>query len=359
MSLNHDTANRTLDTAPQRSFVHTALVVALGAAGLFLCYKLMIPFLTPLAVAFVLAVLFAPFHNWIATHIRSSSLAAFVSVLVIAGTVLALLTLLLTQLIREAAVGADLVRTALEGGIVQKLLAAHPKVAPALQAVFDRINPAGLATDAASWLTNISATFLRGSVVQVAGALLTLFLLFYFLRDRREILAAVRSFLPFNESETALLFGRAVDTIHATVYGVVITGALMGLLGGVIFAAVGLPAPLLWGLVMAVFAILPVLGIGMVWIPAALFLALDGEWGRALIVAITLGALTAADTVVYPYLVGNRMKLHTAVTFIAAVGGLIVFGPVGFILGPLVVTTTVAFKDIIWARLPNSPPAFG
>lgn len=332
------------------------LVVALGAAGLFLCYRLIVPFLTPLAVAFVLAVLFLPFHLWVGTYIKNHSLAAFVSVLTISTAALAALTLLLAQVLREAAAGADLVRAALEGGLLQKLSAAHPKVASALQTVFDRMNASGLVTDVASWFTNISASFLRGSVVQVAGALLTLFVLFYFFRDRREILATLRSFFPFTDSENQLLSSRAVDTIHATVYGVVVTGVIVGLLGGGIFAAVGLPAPLLWGLVMGAFAILPVLGTGMVWIPAVLFLALDGAWGKALFVTVAFGALTAADTFAYPYLVGNRMKLHMAVTFIAAVGGLIVFGPVGFILGPLVVALTVALKEIIWARLPNALP---
>jgi predicted PurR-regulated permease PerM len=345
--------------ASSRGYINTILVAALGAAALVLCYRLALPFLTPLAVAFVLAVLFTPFHRWMGRRIKNRSLAAFISVLTIAVAALGALTLLVAQVVREAAVGADLVRVAIENGLLQKLSAAHPKVAPALQTVFDRINAPGLATDVASWFTNFSASFLRGSVVQVAGALLTFFLLFYFLRDRREILSTVRSFIPFTDSEAQLLFARAVDTIHATVYGVVVTGVILGLLGGSIFAAVGLPAPLLWGLVIAAFAILPVLGTGMVWIPAALFLVLDGDWGGALIVTLAFGALTAADTIAYPYLVGNRMKLHTAVTFIAAVGGLIVFGPVGFILGPLVVALTFALKEIVWTRLPGSQTTLG
>jgi len=350
-----DTSSGTSSAVPSRGLISTLLVGALGVGGLVLCYRLVAPFLTPLALAFVLAVLFLPFHLSVERHIQPRSLAAFVSMLAIAGAVFAVLTLLIAQMVREAAIGADLVRAALEDGLLQKLLVAYPNVASTLQTIFERINASALAADTASWFTNIGTSFLRGSVVQIAGALLTFFLLFYFLRDRHKVLAVLRSFFPFTEAETALLFRRTVDTIHATVYGVVVTGVLLGLLGGIIFAAVGLPAPFFWGLVIGAFAILPVFGTGMVWIPAALFLALDGEWGRAVIIIIAFGALTAADTIAYPYLVGNRMKLHTAVTFVAAVGGLIVFGPIGFILGPLVVALTVALKEIIWARIPQVP----
>jgi len=338
-----------------RRYVHPILITGLGFGGFFLCYKLLAPFLTPVTVALVLAVLFGPLHHRLSAHLKAPRLAALLSVTAIAAIVLAVLTLLIAQIVREAAVGADLVRAALADGLVDKLLASHPTVAPALQAVLDRVNVPGLAADGATWLTNASASFLRGSVVQIAGGLLTFFLLFYFLRDKREILAAVRSFLPFTDRESDRIFTRAVDTIHATVYGVIVIGLLTGLFGGVVFAAVGLPAPLFWGVVMAAFAILPVVGTGMIWVPAAIFLALDGDWGRALIIVTAFGMLTAADIIAYPYVVSNRMGLHTVIVFFAAIGGLIMFGAVGFILGPVIVAVTAAVKDVIWARL--SPQA--
>jgi len=138
--------------------------------------------------------------------------------------------------------------------------------------------------------------------------------------------------------------------VHATVYGMVVTGALLGLLGGVIFAFVGLPGPVLWGSVMAVFAILPVLGIPMIWIPAAGWLALNGEWGGVTIVTITFTLLSIADSMIYPYLVGSRMRMHTAIAFVAAIGGLLVFGPVGFVIGPMVIALMIALRDIRCAR---------
>ena len=344
-------------------YLQSALVIAVVLAGLYLCFQLALPFLTPIATAFVLAVLFTPAHQRREAHFTSRSWAAGISVTVIAIAVIGFFTLFVAQLVREAASGAEFVRTAVEGGLVKRVLSSHPVLAPTLQGVLDQINVSGLLSDAASWLTNTSALFLRGSVLQIVGALFALYLLFYFLRDREQVLEATQSFLPFTSQETALIFRRIEDTVHATIYGMVVTGSVMGILGGALFAAVGLPAPLFWGLVMAVFAILPVLGMGMVWIPAVAFLALDSEWVRAGILAAGFIAITVADSFLYPALVGNRMKLHTALAFISAIGGLIVFGPAGFILGPLVVAVTLAIKEILRARIAttealpaNSPP---
>ena len=141
MNENPDIPARTSDSLPSRGYnIQNLLILGLGAAGLFLCYQLAVPFLTPLTVAFVLAVLFEPFHRWISTHIKTPSLAAIVSVLTIAGAVFVMLALLLTQLVREAAVGADLVRKSLDDGLLQKLSAAHTKAAPLLRTAFDHIN---------------------------------------------------------------------------------------------------------------------------------------------------------------------------------------------------------------------------
>lgn len=334
--------------------VRVALGIALSLVGLYVCFRLVVPFFTPLAAAFVLAVLFSPIHRRISSHINNPSLAALVTVLGIATLALATLVLLIAQIVGEAATGAVLVRKAFEGGLVQDILTAHPMIAPIFQRVLDQFNAAGLAADAASWLTNFSASMLRGSLVQIAGGLLTFYLLFYFLRDRSGALAALRSLLPFTDDETTALFATAVDTVHATVFGMVTTGVVLGLLGGIIFAAVGLPAPVLWGSVMAVFAILPVLGIGMIWIPAAAWLALNGQWTATAAMIIAFTGLSVADSVIYPYLVGNRMRLHTAIAFIAAIGGLIVFGAIGFVIGPLAVTLTLTLKDFLRARV-NGP----
>ena len=148
------------------------------------------------------------------------------------------------------------------------------------------------------------------------------------------------------------LFSRMGDTVYATIYGTLAVAAVQGTLGGLMFWWLGLPAPVLWGLVMGVLAVVPVLGAFVVWIPAALFLALDGSGGKALMLAVWGGVLVGGiDNVIYPILIGNRLRLHTIPSFIAIVGGLIVFGPSGLILGPVTLTVTLLLLEI-WRRRP-------
>jgi predicted PurR-regulated permease PerM len=112
-----------------------------------------------------------------------------------------------------------------------------------------------------------------------------------------------------------------------------------------------LPGPLLWGVVMGLLAVVPVFGAFVVWIPTAVALALNGNWGDAAILTLW-GTLVVGlvDNLLYPILVGNRLKLHTVPSFIAIVGGLILFGTSGLILGPLIVTMTLALVEIWRSR---------
>jgi predicted PurR-regulated permease PerM len=149
------------------------------------------------------------------------------------------------------------------------------------------------------------------------------------------------------------VFRRVCDTVHATLYGTLAVAAVQGTLGGLMFWWLGLPASVLWGLVMGVLAIVPVLGAFIVWIPAALLLALEGSWGKALILVVWGGVVVGGiDNLMYPILVGNRLKLHTIPAFMAIVGGLIVFGPSGLILGPVTLTVTMLLLEIWRSRTP-------
>ncbi len=130
--------------------------------------------------------------------------------------------------------------------------------------------------------------------------------------------------------------------------------AVQGLLGGLMFAALGLPAPLLWGVVMALLAVVPVLGTFIVWIPASCFLALEGSWGKAVIL-ILWGSLVVGtiDNLLRPVLVGKRLKIHTVPAFMSVIGGLVVFGASGLILGPVILTITIVLLELWPHRTPG------
>lgn len=111
-----------------------------------------------------------------------------------------------------------------------------------------------------------------------------------------------------------------------------------------------LPLPLFWGVVMALLALVPVLGVFIIWIPAALFLALEGSWGKALILSLWGGIVVGSvDNLLCPILVGNRLKQHTILAFMSLVGGVLVFGPSGLIMGPVPLTLVTVLLEF-WRK---------
>jgi predicted PurR-regulated permease PerM len=171
--------------------------------------------------------------------------------------------------------------------------------------------------------------------------------LFFFLRDRGTVLAAVRGLIPLSHREANKVFRTVSDTIHATVFGTVAVAAVQGFMGSMIFLLFGISGALLWGVVMGLLSIIPYLGAFVIWGPVAAFLALSGDWTRAIILTIYgMTAIGLIDNLLYPMLVGRRMRLHTLVAFFAILGGVAAFGISGIVLGPVVVAVTLALVDI-------------
>ena len=333
-----------------RGHVRTLVLMGATAVGIYVCYRLALPFLAAFAWALALAVLSGPFHRWLASKTKHPNLAAAVSVLVVGLVVVVPAAFVGQQLIQEAAKGAELIKTKVESGEWRRAFEAQPRLAPLAGWIEQHVDVTGTTKTLANWLTTTGAYFVKGSVVQLIGLLLTFYLLFFFLRDRRAALQLLRSLSPLSEAEIDQVLGRVDDTIYATVYGTLAVSAVQGLLGGLMFWWLGLPAPLLWGVVMALLAVVPVLGAFVVWIPAALFLAIEGNWGKALILTIWGAAVVGTiDNLLRPILVGKRLKLHTILAFISVVGGLILFGPAGLILGPVTLTVTTELLGL-WRR---------
>ena len=344
-----------------RSHVQTLVLMVATALGFYLCYRLTIPFLSPLTWAVTLAILFTPFQRRVESRIRHPGVATAVSVLVIGLIVVAPMTLVGQQLLVQAAKGAELIESKMAAGTWKRTLGDMGAVAPWMERLAGQIDPPGMIRTFSTWLITRAGSFVTGSVFQALDFLLTFYLLFFFLRDRGAVLVTLRHLSPLRASEMDLLARRVGDTIHATVYGTLFVSAVQGLLGGLMFWWLGLPAPMLWGVVMGLLSLVPVLGAFVVWLPAALFLLLDGSWGKAVILSawgfMIVGTI---DNLLRPVLVGNRLRIHTVPVFLSVVGGLVQFGASGLVLGPAILAATTVLLEIWAGRIPgvpeNSPP---
>jgi predicted PurR-regulated permease PerM len=334
-----------------RSLAPVLVLTVATVAGVYACYRLVLPFVPAFAWALTAAVLFAPVHRWNEARVKRSNVAAGISVIMVVVIVVVPGILVAGRLMAEAAHGAFAIRTAIDSGEWQRAIEDHPRLALLADWVGRQLNLPDLIGSAASWLTNMSASLVRGSIAQAAVFLLTFYFLYYFLRDRGSALASLRNLSPLSNEELAKVTTCVADTIHAIFYGTLVCAAVQGALGGLMFWWLGLPAPLLWGVIMGLLAIVPVFGAFVVWIPAAAFLALNGHWVQAAILTVWGSVVIAGiDNVLYPILVGNRLRLHTVPAFVSVVGGLVVFGASGVILGPLVVTITLTLLEIWQTR---------
>ena len=327
--------------------VHALVLMAATCVGIYFCYWMIAPFFPAFAWALALAVLFAPLHRWLDAGLKRPSMAALFSVLAVAVIVVVPATFVAERIVEQAAIGAERLRILIESGEWRRAFEAHPKIAPVGQWIERHFDLPGLVQTSASWLTNTATSFVRGSILQLIEFVLTLYILFYFLRDRGRVRESFRSLSPLSKAEMSRLFVEVVDTVHATVYGTLAVAAVQGTLGGLMFWWLGLPSPLLWGLVMALLAVVPVLGAFIIWIPAAAFLLLDGSPWKAVLLAVWGSVVVGGiDNLLYPILVGRRLKIHTVVAFVSIVGGLIVFGASGMILGPVIFTVTRFLLEI-------------
>ena len=391
-----------------------AVLVVATAIVFWLCYCLVVPFLPALAWGLALAVIAHPVHRRIQKTISRSDIAAGYSVALVLILIVAPVAFVSNTLIQEAQKTTETVRKMLESGEWRRRLEANERLKPVVgwlsanflgsnssdeedksadpdatsgeagnkaraedeetasgSSAVDPASPPVASSPKPSAATLIST--LGGKGEQMAGRaismvssglgaaiagtvwvgmqlFITLMCLFYFLRDRPKVLKGVRSLMPLSPKEADEVFAQVDDAIHATIFGSLMVALVQGFMGGLMFWLLGIPSPVLWGAIMGLLAVVPVLGTFVIWAPTAVFLALHGEWGKALILASWGGiAIGLIDNLLYPYLVGKRLRFHTILVFFATVGGLAQFGASGIILGPLILAAGGALLEI-WKR---------
>lgn len=205
-----------------------------------------------------------------------------------------------------------------------------------------------LAGNAGALVANILSTF--GSI------LVMLFALFFFLRDGRSFGEVVRRVLPFSDAESERLIGETTELVVASVGAGLTVAAVQGLVGGLSFWILRLPAPAVWGAAIAICSLLPVIGATIVWVPVAAWLFFSGDVSKAVMLTVLCGAvLGSVDNVLRPILLSGRTSASGLVVFIGLLGGVSAFGFVGLVLGPIVLVIAGTLVDALTRRVHASP----
>jgi predicted PurR-regulated permease PerM len=325
----------------------TLVLIAATILSIYLCYVIARPFLASLVWALALAVLVFPVYRRVKNYVGNESAAAGLMTFLVAVVLVVPVILVTRQLTREIWRNVEYVRGEIEKGEWRAQIEQNQYAAQALRFAEEEMNLRQTLEQTTGKIPEHVSNFLSGSIWILFQLLITFFALFFFFRDHDSFLRGVRRLVPLSSKETDAVFKRVSDTLYAAVFGEMLIALVQGVLGGLMFWILGLPAPFLWGFVMGLFGFLPMIGSWMIWTPAAIYLMTQGEWIKGIIlIAWGILALTVFTTVLYPILVGDRLRLHTLVVFIAIIGGIMAFGTVGIILGPLVLAVTIALIDI-------------
>jgi predicted PurR-regulated permease PerM len=192
---------------------------------------------------------------------------------------------------------------------------------------------------------------LSGGINNLAGMLIDfifmLFAVFFFLKDGPDFLSKIRNYLPFNEEDKNRLISKVKDMVISTVFGGVVVAIVQGVIGGFAFYFLGIKSPVLWGASIAVMSFLPLLGTFSIWGPMTGYLFIQGNYTKGIILLLIgfLG-ISMVDNILKPIIISGRTKMPTLAVFFSVLGGIKLFGFIGFIMGPLVLALFVSVFEI-------------
>ena len=341
-------------------FRQAFLILLVG--GISVAFFAMIrTFVLTIVLAAIFAGLSYPLYQWVLRRLAGrQALSALATLVLLLALVMAPLLALLGAGANEALRVSETI-----GPALQQLIDQPGELATRLQAIpgYQYVEPyrAQILTKAGE-LVGSTSTFLLAalsSTTRATGVFLfqlcvLLYAMFFFLTGGPALLDGVLAYVPLTVADKQRMVGKFVSVTRATLKGTVLIGAIQGLLGGLAFWAAGLDGAIFWGAVMTVLSIVPGIGGALVWIPASLILLATGDVVRGIALALFCGLVVGSvDNALRPRLVGQDTKMHELLVFFSTLGGLLFFGAMGFILGPILAALFVtawemfgvAFRD--------------
>lgn len=341
--------NMKIEELERRAF----LIVLAFVTGLFLI--LLQPFFAPILWACIVAILFHPLQVILKRKLsRAPNVAAFITLMVCIFLVVIPVLLLLSSFMQQ---GLVLYERISSGEIqpaqyIDQIRQTFPlvkefmeKIGVDMSSLRENVTKAALVTG--SFLTQNAFDIGVDTFDFFLKLAIMLYIAFFLLRDGRWIIEKLIHIIPLGDERERLLFRTIAGVARATVKGNLLVAMAQGALGGIIFWILDIPTPVLWGVLMAIFSLIPAVGAGLVWVPTAIFLYAEGQ----MIPATTLilyGVLVIglADNLLRPYLVGRDTKLPDWMVLLSTLGGFAMFGINGFVVGPLIAVLFIAFWKI-------------
>jgi predicted PurR-regulated permease PerM len=307
-------------------------------------------FLVPVLMATVFTTLFYPLFEWLLKKTgRRRNLSAFACCLILlVGLLVPLFAI--ADLVMQEAISlysntfpeiVEMIKG--DSGVVGKIknstLLKHLSV--------NNMDWESSLQEVAKQMGNFIARTSRGTFHVVTNLFIMLFTMFYFFRDGERLVRRIKYLSPMDDTYEEALIYRFISVSRATIKGTMLIGMVQGVLGGITLWIFGIGSPVLWGMVMVILSIIPLVGCWLVLYPAAFYLIVTGEfWQGIAIMLITAFIISNIDNFLRPRLVGKDAGMHDLMIFFSTLGGISVYGVMGFIIGPVIAVFFLTILDI-------------
>lgn len=320
--------------------------VILAGAG-YLVWQVLSPFVTALALSVIIVTICYPLYERIQARVykRNKSLAAGLTTLLVVFIVVLPLVLISSLFVKELVSFYQTLGAGQELTIEKYVLSLESAVQVYLPGF--ELNLTEQIRQSAEWLArNIGAIF-AGTVSTIFMVLISLIGSFYFFRDGREFLKIAIKISPLPDSDDEIIFSRLAKAVRSVATGTVLISLIQGVLAAVGFAIFGIDRAVLWGAVAAVLAMIPGFGTFTVMVPGIIFLSLTGAPTAAIGLTIwTVVTVIVVDNILGPHLMSRGNNLHPFIMLTSVLGGISTFGPIGFIVGPVIVTLFIVLLEV-------------
>ena len=331
----------------ERDRVTTVFFYGIVALFGYLFFRILSPFFTPLGWAMALAIFVYPWHERLVPRYGNSAAAAM-STLVVTLLIVGPGLVIFTGFAQESRAALSAVDRDSFAGQLALLEGAWDRirgVIPGAQTLDLGSVISDIVTKAGGFLASRIGGLLANIVVLLFQLFVTLFALFFFLRDADRIMVELRSALPFEDVRRERMIRQTRDIVYASIAAGLMIASLQGLAGGLVFALLGLGAPMFWGVVMGFLALFPLVGTWVVWVPAAIWLLSTGQVVKGIVLIAAGVAISSIDNFLRPIILSGRTQMNGLLMFISLLGGASVFGLLGLVLGPLVTAIVIGLFE--------------
>ncbi|MFK7994946.1 MAG: AI-2E family transporter [Granulosicoccus sp.] len=338
----------------QQRLVNRCVLVFILALISLLFLSLIQPFLQAIFIAALFAALFHPLYRGVLhrvgeRRVLASALTIIIVLFFVVVPLAALLAVVTSQAVDIAQSATPWIRQQLAtpGLITQTLenLPFYSYIEPFREQALERLGDvAGLAS---GLIVEAVQSATLGTVSALFSVLIVLYTLFFFLIDGDRLLFYVLYYLPLNDEDETKLLRRFTSVTKATLKGTAVIGVLQGALAGAALFFAGIPSAVFWAVAMMVLSVVPGVGTALVWVPAVIYLVVGGEYVTAVLLALFCAVVVGTvDNVLRPKLVGNDTQLHELLIFFSTLGGLLMFGFMGFVIGPIIAALFVTLWEL-------------